>query len=373
MDAGEGQQVEVPPSGTGSGGGGGVKVLDSPEGDTASSEKWKRVVVAAGAKGKVELVKKVEKEEIGRKLIWKFKTEGKDIAFGVVFAENEKDTNMTELLTLRRYSSNLQTIEGELEIKKAGVYRLRWDNSYSKLRKKVLHLTSRVVSAETRERKERQTGEGGGEERDAGSMVENLISLDTLDPYELLQTIEVATNKTITVQDFVPVSAGRVLEPFIGAVGYGKFAIRPSPFCGFAVFLMNFEDVQSTPINRFINFKRFYIQMTPLLKELESQNLVTNLLNAQKVKKIIKRCTLESMELPDIVAYLTDTSKAGVTNKFIHSTQFLIVHNMMDIAALDIRRRCMCTQATSYASAPNNSGLAASSDSGKKREDVAGI
>lgn len=115
--------------------------------------------------------------------------------------------------------------------------------------------------------------------------------------------------------------------------------------------------------------------------------------------QIIKKCTLKSVELPDIVSYFTDTSKAAITQKFIHKTQFIIgsdapssrhfalllcsskphttllahvapyshvrtrprtVHNTMDIAALDMRRRCNCTVATSYPSAPNKVGLAAS-------------
>jgi hypothetical protein len=40
--------------------------------------------------------------------------------------------------------------------------------------------------------------------------------------------------------------------------------------------------------------------------------------------QIIKKCTLKSVELPDIVSYFTDTSKAAITQKFIHKTQFII-------------------------------------------------
>lgn len=109
------------------------------------------------------------------------------------------------------------------------------------------------------------------------------------------------------------------------------------------------EDVgiTSTPISRFVNFKQFYFDMLPHLKELEKQNLVTSLLAARTIKKvrppeptmarshsyslysrgclqIIKKCTLKSVELPDIVSYFTDTSKAAITQKFIHKTQFII-------------------------------------------------
>jgi hypothetical protein len=33
--------------------------------------------------------------------------------------------------------------------------------------------------------------------------------------------------------DFFPMKVGQVFEPFFGALGYGKFTIQPSPFCGY--------------------------------------------------------------------------------------------------------------------------------------------
>jgi hypothetical protein len=35
------------------------------------------------------------------------------------------------------------------------------------------------------------------------------------------------------VTDFYPMKVGQVFEPFFGALGYGKFTIQPSPFCGY--------------------------------------------------------------------------------------------------------------------------------------------
>jgi len=292
-------------------------------------------------------------KEVGVRLRWRFKTQDNDIAFGVVFNEAGKpDDAVEEIQPMRRYSCSQQLVEGQVLVKRPGVYRLRWDNSYSLLRKKILYVATSIEPFSP---------------QPAGPSVvlspaEELISLDTLDPYELLQAIEAATEGSITTADFFPMKVGQVFEPFFGALGYGKFTIQPSPFCGFATCLLNMEDagITSMPISRFVNFKQFYFDMLPHLKELEKQNLVTSLLAARTIKKIIKKCTLKSVELPDIVSYFTDTSKAAITQKFIHKTQFIIVHNTMDIAALDMRRRCNCTVATSYPSAPNKVGLAAS-------------
>ncbi|ELR14028.1 emp24/gp25L/p24 family protein [Acanthamoeba castellanii str. Neff] len=301
---------------------------------TIEPEALRKISVSSGAKGKVEMIKEIK--EVGVRLRWRFKTQDNDIAFGVVFTEAGKPDDAI----------------GQVLVKRPGVYRLRWDNSYSLLRKKILYVSTSIEPFSP---------------QPAGPSVvlspaEELISLDTLDPYELLQAIEAATEGAITTADFFPMKVGQVFEPFFGALGYGKFTIQPSPFCGFATCLLNMEDVgiTSTPISRFVNFKQFYFDMLPHLKELEKQNLVTSLLAARTIKKIIKKCTLKSVELPDIVSYFTDTSKAAITQKFIHKTQFIIVHNTMDIAALDMRRRCNCTVATSYPSAPNKVGLAAS-------------
>lgn len=50
--------------------------------------------------------------------------------------------------------------------------------------------------------------------------------------------------------------------------------------------------------------------------------------------------------LPDLYTYLTDKSKAETTHRFIQNLQFVVVHNNMDIAALDLTRRCNCAMGT---------------------------
>lgn len=50
--------------------------------------------------------------------------------------------------------------------------------------------------------------------------------------------------------------------------------------------------------------------------------------------------------LPDLYAYLTDKSLADETHKFIQNLQFFVVHNNMDVAAMDMVRRCNCAIGT---------------------------
>jgi len=63
-------------------------------------------------------------------------------------------------------------------------------------------------------------------------------------------------------------------------------------------------------------------------------------------KKIIRQCAIPGKALPDILGHLTEKSKAAITNQFIDNLQFLVVHNHMDIGAIDASRRCNCAAVT---------------------------
>ncbi|EFA80882.1 hypothetical protein PPL_06471 [Heterostelium album PN500] len=117
------------------------------------------------------------------------------------------------------------------------------------------------------------------------------------------------------------------------------FSIRPSAFCGFATILMNTDTITSRPINRLFNIGKFYREVQPLLPSLDEK---IGFFNGLKLKSIVKSCHLENVPLPNLFDYFTEKSKADITKKVIDQTQILIIHNNMDIAALDLRRRCNC-------------------------------
>jgi hypothetical protein len=56
------------------------------EGTKEGFARWGKITVAAGSKGKVELEKRIEK--VPARLCWRFKTEGNDISFGVVYQQS---------------------------------------------------------------------------------------------------------------------------------------------------------------------------------------------------------------------------------------------------------------------------------------------
>jgi hypothetical protein len=187
---------------------------------------------------------------------------------------------------------------------------------------------------------------------------------DVVDFAESLRMIAQATDGSIAVDDFFPVSMGRIFEPFLAMAGMGKFSIRPSSFCGFGTVLCSSpvetrDSIYSVPVSRFVDIERFSKDMAPLLPKLEEDGI--GWWTGRSIKKIVTKCAKK--QLPDIFSYLTDKDKAPLLNKFVDNLQFIVgmlsflgffsinhgahyfvdaVHNHMDVGAADLQRRCKC-------------------------------
>ncbi|KAL6082006.1 hypothetical protein STEG23_021605 [Scotinomys teguina] len=103
------------------------------------------VVVGRGSSHQVE-------NEIlfpGCVLRWQFASDGGDIGFGVFLktkmGERQKAGEMTEVLPNQRYNAHLVPEDGSLTCLKAGVYVLRFDNTYSLLHTKKVGYTAEVL------------------------------------------------------------------------------------------------------------------------------------------------------------------------------------------------------------------------------------
>ncbi|KAM5189197.1 SEC14-like protein 4 isoform 2-T2 [Callospermophilus lateralis] len=82
-------------------------------------------------------------------LRWQFASDGGDIGFGVFLktkmGERQRAGEMTEVLPSQRYNAHLVPEDGSLACFKAGVYVLRFDNTYSLLHAKNLSYTVEVL------------------------------------------------------------------------------------------------------------------------------------------------------------------------------------------------------------------------------------
>lgn len=182
------------------------------------------------------------------------------------------------------------------------------------------------------------------------------LAATSIDPFEFLQLIQRVTGNELRVDDFFAASMASVLEPLLETMNYGKFSLRTSPFCGFVACLLNTEKYGSVPFNRIFNYEKFYNEMTPLLPKLKGASAIGSFFLASQVKKILQSCALQP-GIPDLFSYLIDKGKAEDTRHFIQNLQFIVVHNNMDLGAVDIVRRCKCSAITSSKATPN--GIAA--------------
>ncbi|KAM5312706.1 SEC14-like protein 4 isoform 1-T1 [Glossophaga mutica] len=82
-------------------------------------------------------------------LRWQFASDGADIGFGVFLktkkGEKQRVGEMTEVLPSQRYNAHLVPEDGSLTCLKAGVYVLRFDNTYSLMHSKKVSYTVEVL------------------------------------------------------------------------------------------------------------------------------------------------------------------------------------------------------------------------------------
>jgi uncharacterized radical SAM superfamily Fe-S cluster-containing enzyme len=178
-----------------------------------------------------------------------------------------------------------------------------------------------------------------------------------VDVVGFLRSVAEATEGSIRLEDFFPASMASVLEPLLSAMGYGRFPLRASPFCGFVACLVNTERHRSLSFNRIFDFEKFHREMTPLLPKIKSASAFSSFFLASQIKKILQTSGQGGLELPDLFSYLTVKERAVETQRFIQNMQFLVVHNNMDLGTVDIARRCRCASITTSKATPN--GLAA--------------
>ena len=59
-----------------------------------------------------------------------------------------------------------------------------------------------------------------------------------------------------------------------------------------------------------------------------------------------ENCARPGATVVDVVEYMTNSRYADTARTFIRNLQFLIVHNNMDVAGMDLVRRCNCASDT---------------------------
>ncbi|KNC52831.1 uncharacterized protein AMSG_08973 [Thecamonas trahens ATCC 50062] len=170
-------------------------------------------------------------------------------------------------------------------------------------------------------------------------------SCGSVDPLPLLRALGAATAGELAVDDFVPLSHAAVLEQLLKSLGFGWYNIRPSPFCAFASVIVNGGQFDSVPLSRIVDVEALHAGLLPEARRLEAGESL-GLFMSRRIRKAIKAAQL--YPLPDILSYLAADSgpKADAANAVLANLQLVVVHNMMDLASMDLERRCSCAAVT---------------------------
>jgi len=179
----------------------------------------------------------------------------------------------------------------------------------------------------------------------------------SVDVVALMRLIEFETGGTVAASDFMPLSAAQLFEPFLQAMGFGAYALRMDPLCLQATALVNTDRFRSLPVTRILDVRRLHRELRPVLGRIARTRKPPNLFALNRVRKAVQRCQRTELDLPDPVSYLISKEKRAAMDAFLHRVQLLIIHNTMDLGAVDGVRRCTCGV---LKLAPTASGFAAS-------------
>lgn len=168
------------------------------------------------------------------------------------------------------------------------------------------------------------------------------------DPVKVIRNIEAEWN-LLSEQDFFPASVLVLMEPILRLLGYGTYIVRPHSFCGFFSCLAVING-ESVPLTRVLDFSRLFAGLVPLLPQLSLANEEAISWNvARKLRSLIQESFIKNADgsVPNAVSLLLEGQKTMDAQVFFDKLTFVIVHNNMDLAAVDLIRRCSCATVTS--------------------------
>ena len=180
-------------------------------------------------------------------------------------------------------------------------------------------------------------------------------SSHSTDPFSLLAALESASQGRIRPTDFIPLRAFALLSPVLSMFGFRQFGLTASPFCLMATVLVNTPTLRSIPLSHLVDLHRLYHSLLPLAQSLNSSNAASNSPNAssrpslslsdlKRVQRVLKSCMIARLDVPDLMSYVTGRHEETTAKlrAVLRSMQVVVLHNKMDVASVDMQRRCEC-------------------------------
>ena len=174
------------------------------------------------------------------------------------------------------------------------------------------------------------------------------------DPMPLLRAIEAATDGEIKPSDLLPMSVGRIVEPMLPLMGYGRFCVRPSPWGTFFTPLVTTPGgLRSTPLTRLLDVEQLYHALMPAATAPTPTQRVLRML--PKLRGAVRRSLQPGADehLPGLLALAVGSAASKKKARaIIKNMQIIVVHNAMDYTAMDYVRRCRCSMQSLAGAAP---------------------
>ena len=174
--------------------------------------------------------------------------------------------------------------------------------------------------------------------------------LHSTDPYPLLQSIEAASHGRIHPSDFIPLRVFTLLSPVLALFGFRQFGLTASPFCLQATVLVNTPTLRSIPLSHLVDLHRLYHSLLPLASSISAASSTSStrpslsLSDLKRVQRALKECMTARLDVPDLLSYVSgrqDETSARL-RAVLRSMQVVVLHNKMDVASVDMQRRCEC-------------------------------
>ena len=178
------------------------------------------------------------------------------------------------------------------------------------------------------------------------------------DPCPLLELLESASHSRIHPSDFIPLRAFSLLSPALSMFGFRQFTLAASPFCLMATVLVNTPTLRHIPLSHLVDLHRLYHSLLPLASSLAASSAAAastastasaprpsmSLSQLKRVQRALKECMLARLDVPDLLSYVSGRQEeaTGRLRAVLRSVQVVVLHNKMDLASVDMQRRCDC-------------------------------
>ena len=179
-------------------------------------------------------------------------------------------------------------------------------------------------------------------------------TVQSTDPYPLLQLLESASHGRIHPDDFIPLRTFALLSPVLSMFGFRQFGLTASPFCLMAAVLVNTSTLRSIPLSHIVDLHRLYHTLLPLASLLaasatsasstSSTRPSVSLSHLKRVQRALKECMLARLDVPDVLSYVSGRHEESSSRlrAVLRNMQVVVLHNKMDVASVDMQRRCEC-------------------------------